>query len=310
MLVVKSVDQLFIDEHVLTACFVFQVLHLNDELLIGRQKWQFGVPVAGHQRFTNEYFTGAHRVNSAEVDATAVVDHQAIQRGTLQGRDLCGFFLPMRIQQLFLEQVPCDLLHPLRLDVGNAAAKQARGFHQLGSHNPTARFFAQLGAGVSVEADAARAQIGLLVFGFVAQVAQQPAEHRQVQLLVAGRLAVDLPTLLANDAVQLRVDVTPFAHAADVDEVLTQQVFVLAVRELVFRRMTATRITQPFPQLQITGELAFLVIKLGVRLVCLRLLVHRPVAHVLDAERTCNDHHLVERLPVAGLKNHAAHARV
>ena len=50
-----------------------------------------------------------------------------------------------------------------------------------------------------------------------------------MQLLVAGRFVVEVPALLTNDAVQLRMDVAPFAHAADVDVVLAQQVFVLPV---------------------------------------------------------------------------------
>ena len=81
----------------------------------------------------------------------------------------------MRVEQLFLEQVRADLLQPLRLDGGNAPAKQARGLDQLGHHDPAARFFAQVRAGVFVELDAACAQIGVFVFELVAHVAQQPA---------------------------------------------------------------------------------------------------------------------------------------
>ena len=65
-----------------------------------------------------------------------------------------------------------------------------------------------------------------------------------MQLLVAGRLVVQLPALLANDAVQLRMDVAPLAHAADVDVVLAQQVLILAVREFVRR---------PFDELRANG---------------------------------------------------------
>ena len=51
------------------------------------------------------------------------------------------------------------LLDPLRLDVGNAAAKQARGFDQLSRDDPAAGLFAELGAGVRIKLDAARAQV-------------------------------------------------------------------------------------------------------------------------------------------------------
>ena len=56
-----------------------------------------------------------------------------------------------------------------------------------------------------------------------------------MQLLVAGRLQVGLPALLAHHANELGVDVAPFAHAAHIDVVLAQQVFVLPVGQLVPR---------------------------------------------------------------------------
>ena len=46
------------------------------------------------------------------------------------------------------------------------------------------------------------------------------------------------------------------------------------------------------------------------RLVGLRLPVHRPVAHVLHAERAGDHQHLVERLPVFRLQNHSADTRI
>jgi hypothetical protein len=106
------------------------------------------------------------------------------------------------------------------------------------------------------------------------------------------------------------MDVAPLAHAADVDVVFAQQVFVLAVGELVVGALAAARIAQPFPEFEVTAELAFLVVELGVLLVGLGLLVHGPVAHVLHAERAGDHQHLVERAAVLGLQDHAAHARV
>ena len=97
LLVIKGVDQLFVHQHVLPARFVLQVLHLRNQLEVGRQKGQLAVPVAGHQRFSNEDFTRAHRVHPAEVDAPAVVNHQAIQRSALQRGDLRGLLFPVRV---------------------------------------------------------------------------------------------------------------------------------------------------------------------------------------------------------------------
>jgi hypothetical protein len=81
---------------------------------------------------------------------------------------------------------------------------------------------------VPVELDAARAQVGLVVFQLEADVAQQAGQHGLVQLLVAGGLVVQAPLVLGHHRQQLAVHVAPFAHAADVDVVLAQQLFVLA----------------------------------------------------------------------------------
>ncbi len=72
----------------------------------------------------------------------------------------------------------------------------------------------------------------------------------------------------------------------------------------------ASGVVDPFPQLEVTGEFALLVIKFGVRLVGLGLRVHGAVAHVLHAHGAGNDQYLLERLAVTRFQNHAAHARV
>ena len=132
------------------------------------------------------------------------------------------------------------------------------------------------------------------------------------------------------------MDVAPFTHTADVDKIFSQQIFILPVGQLMCwvgqtpitgvgctpsrlgrlgsdphtSRFPTPGIAQPFPELQITDKLAFLIVKLGMRLVGLGLFVHRPIAHVLHAEGTGNDQHLVQRTAVLGLQNHAANAWV
>ena len=100
------------------------------------------------------------------------------------------------------------------------------------------------------------------------------------------------------------------AHAPHVHEVLAQQVFVLAVAELVVLAVTALGVFQPFPELERAAEFALLVVELGVRLGGLGLLVQRAVAHVLYGKRRGDHHHLVERAALLRLQDHAAHARV
>ena len=68
---------------------------------------------------------------------------------------------------------------------------------------------------------------------FAAHIAQQAGQQAFVHRFVAGRLAVFRPAVFGYDGVQLGVDVAPFAHAANADVVLPQQVFPLAVAEFV-----------------------------------------------------------------------------
>ena len=129
----------------------------------------------------------------------------------------------MRVQQLLAQQVPAHLLQPGRVNGRNATPKQPGGLHQFGTHNPAPRFFLQVCTGVAVKLDAPCAQVNVFLFGAIAQVAQQACEHRQMQLLIAGRFAVEFPAMLGHHGVQLCVHIAPFPQAAWVDEILTQQ---------------------------------------------------------------------------------------
>ena len=232
LLVVKGVDQLVVHQHVLPTGFVFQLFDLRDQLLVGRKEWQFGFPVVGHQRLADENLARSNHVDATKVYFSSAVNNQAIERGSLQRDDFSGFFLPMRIQQLLFEQMAGDFFQPLRLDIRQTPTKQARGFDQFGRHDPAPGLFGQMRAGVGEELDAACAQVFATLpfflppagrgFGLYlpADVAQQPRQHGQVQLFIAGRLCINTPFVFRHDGDQLAVDVTPLAHAADVDEVL------------------------------------------------------------------------------------------
>ncbi len=102
LLVVIGKNQLVIDQHILPTRLVLQVFHLFDQLLVGGQKRQPGVPLASHQRLADKNFARPSQVNPAVVDAPAAVNHDAIQRGALQRVDFGRFFLPMRVEQLLL----------------------------------------------------------------------------------------------------------------------------------------------------------------------------------------------------------------
>src|SRR5690606_11574712 len=115
----------------------------------------------------------------------------------------------------------------------DAATEQARGLDDFGADDPAARALGQMRARMAMELDTARAEVDVFALVLAADVAEQAREHREMDLLVGRRGLVDAPQMFRDDRQQLRVDVAPLAHAADVDEVLPQQVFVLAVAELV-----------------------------------------------------------------------------
>ena len=318
LLVIKGKNQFVIYQHVLAPCLVLQVLHLLDQLEVRSQKRQRRFPLPVHQRFTDKYLSGAGQINLAVIDPPPAVDHQAIERGPLQSQHLRSLFFPMRIEQLFLKQVFANLLQPLRVNRGDAAAKQTGRLYQLCRHNPAPWLFGQMRPRVGEKLDASGAQIlplRPLVFNLAANVSQQTGKHGQMQLIVGGRAGIDLPLVFGNHRVQLAVDVFPFANAANVDKVLAQQLFILAVGKLVLARRSrscilrffAPRLDDPFPQLQVAAKFAAVVIKLGMCLVGLGLGFHRSVAHVLHTQGRCDYQNLIQGMAAARLQNHPPH---
>ena len=90
-------------------------------------------------------------------------------------------------------------------------------------------------ARVSVKLNATRTQIHIFIVLLVTHIAQQPRQHGQVNLLIAGWLWIQLPSMFGHCRVQLRVRIAPLSHASNVDEVLAQKLLVLTVAEFVLR---------------------------------------------------------------------------
>ena len=82
---------------------------------------------------------------------------------------------------------------------------------------------------------------------FKTNIAQQPRQHRHMQLFVTRGLGVEAPFVLAHHSQQLRMRVTPLPHAPHVDKVLSQQGFVFAVGEFVFLLAACASLLQPLP---------------------------------------------------------------
>ena len=315
LLVVEGVDQLVLDEHVLASGLVFEFLDLPDQLLVVRQERQLGFPVAPDQGLSDKDLARSRRVDAGELHLAVVVDHQAIQRGTFERNHLADLLLPVRFEQLRLQQVAADALDPRRLDGREAAAEKPRGFHQLGGHQPAPGLLREVRARMAPELDAARAEVPVLVVGLEADVAEQAGQQCEVDLLVVGGCRVQAPAVFGHHGQQLRMDVAPLAHAPRRDELVAQALFLLAVRQLVavaafLVAVQAPPVLDPLPQLQRAAELAALVVERLVALVGQLRAVLRAVSHVLARQRRGDHQHFGERLSLARLDDHAADARV
>ncbi|CAG9217134.1 hypothetical protein BGLA2_2640002 [Burkholderia gladioli] len=304
-LVVEAVDQLVVDQHVLAARLVLELLDIGQQLAVVGEEGELRIEFAVHQRAADEQLARAPRILPAERHAAAVVDDQAIQRAALVGAHLGRLLLPVRLRERGLEQVRADLLDPFRLDPRQAARIEPAGLHQLGGHHPAPGLLDQGRARPQMELDAARAQVMRLVVGLHADIAEQAREQGQVNLL-EGRLdLVQAPAVLAHHRQQLAVDVAPLAQPQ-----VREEVGAAGVHQLPVRLLVRHRLLEPAPDPQPLQEFGALVGELAVRLVGLLLGLDRPVARVLHRQRAGDDQHLAQRLLVARGQDHAAHPRI
>ncbi|MDR8821975.1 hypothetical protein FEQ05_05719 [Burkholderia pseudomultivorans] len=303
--VVERVDQLVVDQHVLPARLVLELLDVGQQLAVVREERQLRVELAVDERAADEQLARPRRILFAERDAPPVVDRQPVQRRALERADLRGALLPVRLGQRLLQQVRADLLDPFGLDLREAARIQPARLDELGRHHPAAGLLRERGARPQIKLDAARAEIVRIVVGLHAEVAEQARQQRQMHLLVGRVGFVEAPAVLAHDRQQLRMDVAPLAQPQVRQEVLPARVDQLAVRLLV-----RDRFLEPCPDLQPLQEFRALVGKAPVRLVGLLLRFDRAVARILHGQRARDDQHLAQRLLVARGENHPAHARV
>ena len=110
MLLVKRLNHGLVDQHILAARLVLQLHHLRDEFFISSHKSQRGLPLRLYQRFANKDLPRQHRISLGEWHASAAVDHQAIQRGSLKRHHIAMPRFPVRVQQLFFQQMFAHLL--------------------------------------------------------------------------------------------------------------------------------------------------------------------------------------------------------
>ncbi|CAJ3337226.1 Uncharacterised protein [Burkholderia pseudomallei] len=304
-LIVERVNQLVVDEHVLAARLVLELLDVGEQLAVVREERELRVEFAVDERAADEQLARARRVLPAERDAPPVIDGEPVQRRALERGDLRGPLLPVRLGQRFLQQMRADPLDPFGLDLRDAARIEAARLDELGRHHPAPRLLHERGARPQMELDAARAEVVRLVLGLEADVAEQARQQRQMDLLERRIGFVQPPAVLAHDGQELRVDIAPFAQPQVRQEMLPARVDELPVRLLV-----RDRLLEPRPDPQPLKELGALVGEAPVRLVGLLLRVDRALARVLHGQRARDHEHFAQRLLVARGEDHPADARI
>ena len=305
LLVVEGVDQFLIHQHVEPPRLVFEPFDIGNQRPVVLKERPTAVPLARHQGLAQKDLARLHRVEAAEVHPALVVDHQAVQRGPLESRDLRRFLFPMRIEPTGLEQVRAHTLQPLRLDARHAAGVEPGRFHQLGRHDPAPGLAPQRRRRMDGKAYAPRAEVLGIVFALVADVAQQTAQQRAMNLLIRGLSRIEPPALLGHQGVELAVHVVPLAQTQRRQVLGAQLAPEFALRFFVSDGGVVVR-----PELEPAEKLGALVAEFAVGLVGRLLRLGGSFARVLHRQRGGDDEHLVQRFAVASFENHAADARV
>ena len=197
-----------------------------------------------------------------------------------------------------------DRLHPLRLNAGGNAAPQPAGFHQFRHHRPLRRLFKQTGPREDGEAGVTGAGILLFIGILHADVRQQTGQQRSMDLAIFRRLTVDRQAKLFHHLAQLGVDVLPLAHAQ-----IVKKIDPALAAELI-RRQRLLLLAEVVPQIDEGEEIRLFIVKAAVLLVGGLLLIHRPLARILNRQRGGDDHRFPHAAVLLRLQHHPRQARV
>ncbi len=308
-MVVVGKDQFFVHQHIRPARLVLQVLDLAHQPMVVTEKRRTRLPLAGHQRLADKNFPRGGRVHRPVVHPSPAVDRQAVERGTLQRHHLGALLFPVRFGLAASQQMRPERLQPLRLDAGDTARIQAGGLHQLGGHDPAPGFFLQARARVDPETDAACAQV-MPLLALEPDIAQQAgherAVDRRVTRLQIGRGIVwrHRPAQRLHHLLELGMNVAPFPHAVERQEVITAQALQFALR--VMRQ----RLLEKAPQLEIGQKIGTLIRKQLVRGIGGLGTLHRTLARILQSQRRSDHQHFGQRTLAARCQDHASDARI
>ena len=210
-----------------------------------RKESAIGLPLTGHQGFTDEQLTCNTRIDAAVGHTTLRIDREPIDHAALKGHRLTGALFPMRLAPAATQQVGPNLLDPAGLDARRRARIESPGIDHLGCHDPTcatclrcarrigACFRCRAGcrtasrqtrARVQPESRGVRAQVMRFIGRPAAQIAEQPRQQRTVQGFVecgrfrrGDRLGSEgrrAPAQFAHGLTELTVHISPFAQLA------------------------------------------------------------------------------------------------
>ena len=303
-LVVELKQRFVVDKNVAAARLMLQLFNLVAQLQVVTEEGVAGLPVALHQRMADKQFAAQRRVNLAVVDLTGRDDRQTVNGDLLRRHHRALRALPVRFAVRTFEQVLSDRLDPFRLYACGDTPPQAAGFHQLGDHRPFRRLFKQPGAGEDRKASVARAGVFLLIGIFHTDVRQQTGQQRGVNFAILCRFAIHRQAELFNDLTQLSVDILPLAHAQ-----VVEKIDPALAAELV-RGERFLLLAQVVPQVDERHEVGLFIVEAAMLLIGSLLLIHWPLARVLNRERRGDNHRLAHAAVFLRLQHHSCQTRI
>ena len=265
--------------------------------------------LAFDEALADEDFARLGRVHRPEIHAFFGIDDNAVERRSLERNRLHRLLFPVRIKPAALDQVGADLLQPLGFDARDAAGKKFGRLGDFSGGDPLAGLLVECRTGVDQELHAACPEVMPRVLGFAADVAEQAGKQRAVDGVVGGWLGhcsrVLQPIVLGSDAMQLRVNIPPFAHTQR-----RQIVFVARLHQLSLRFLVYEFALIPLPKLEPGEKFGLLIGKFFVRGVGCPLPLLRPLAWILHGQRGGDHQHFGQAAFVARGDDHAPDAWV
>ena len=295
-----------------------------------------------HEGFADKNLRRVRRIDFA-VAHRAALQFQSVKPRALFHHHAPRFFVPKRLAVRHAHHVRPQLQRPHGVEPRTGPRKNPRRLHHLRRHDPARRLrpFLRRGGGIrfspfrllAPKQHRSRKQrhapvVGRLVAAVVLiqlrDVSEQTREHAAVNCPVARRakgqrlLRVSFRVLpravvdrrhpkrvaLPQGVEQLRVHVAPLPEARVAQKMIAAEPTQLCLGEpleLVVKRL---------PDVEQREKIRIRMRETPVRRVGLLLLVHRPVARILDAESRRDHQHFAQRPLGAPLENHAPHRGV